>query len=108
MCALDYHVEKKRHNWKSYVLGHKKFHDVQTALVEQEFNDFTDREKVTFLIDGIKCDTFNFVIYVVSGGAARADLEAAQLKISEHIYMLAEHSKFRSHNVLAEYAARAP
>ena len=28
ICALAYHSEKKTHNWKAYVLCHKKCHDV--------------------------------------------------------------------------------
>ena len=52
--ALDYHGEKKRKNWQAYVIGQKKYQDFQTAPVEQEFNDFTDRKKVTLLINGIK------------------------------------------------------
>ena len=35
ICARAYHGEKKRHNWQVYVLGHKKCHDVKTALVEK-------------------------------------------------------------------------
>ena len=73
ICALAYHSEKKTHNWKAYVLCHKKCHDVQTDLVEQEFNYFTDRKKLTFLPDGIKCNMLDSVISVVPGGAARAD-----------------------------------
>ena len=71
--VLAYHGKKKRNNWQTYVLGHKKCHDVQTPLVEQDFNDFTDRENVTFLLNGIKCDFLDSVISIVSGGAARAD-----------------------------------
>ena len=33
ICVLAYHRKKKRHNWQAYVLGHKKCHDVQTAIV---------------------------------------------------------------------------
>ena len=88
ICAIAYHGEKKRHNWQAYVLGHKKWNDVQTALVEQEFNDFTDRKKVPFLLNGIKCDTLDSVIFVVSGRAARDDFEAVQLILAEHIRML--------------------
>ena len=33
--VLEYNGEKKSHNWKAYVLGRKKCHDVQTALVEK-------------------------------------------------------------------------
>ena len=33
--AFAYQIDEKRHNWKAYVLGHKKFQDVQTALIEQ-------------------------------------------------------------------------
>ena len=54
ICALAYHEEKKMHNWKAYFIGNKKFQNVQTALVGQDFNDFTDREKVTFPIEEIK------------------------------------------------------
>ena len=49
--ALAFCDENKRHNWSSYVLGRKKFHDVQTALVEQDFNDFTDCKKLTLLLN---------------------------------------------------------
>ena len=93
---------------QAYVLGHKKFHGVQTALVEKKFHDFTDRDKVTFLINRIKCNTLDSVISVVLGGAARADFEAAQLMLAEHVSMLMERSKFRSRNFLATYAARGP
>ena len=55
-----------------YVLGHNKCHNVRIALVEQDFIAFNDREKVTFLLDGIKCDTLDSVISVVSGGAEDA------------------------------------
>ena len=34
ICVLAYNGEKKSHNWQVYVLGHKKCHDVQTALVK--------------------------------------------------------------------------
>ena len=33
ICALAYHDEKKRKNWKAYVLGHKKCHNVQTVCL---------------------------------------------------------------------------
>ena len=100
--ALAYHSEKKSHNWKTCVFGHNKCHDVQTALVEQEFNDFTDREKVTFLLEGIKCDMLDSVISVISSKAVCADFEATQLVLAEHIRMLwnAENSAtvmFRRH-----------
>ena len=65
--VIDYHGEKKIHNRQAYVLDHKICHDVQTALVGQELNDFTDCNKVTFLLDGINCDILDFVISVVSG-----------------------------------------
>ena len=91
---------------QAYVLGHKKFHGVQTALVEKKFHDFTDRDKVTFLINRIKCNTLDSMIFIVSGGSARADFEVAQLMLSEHIRMLTERSKFSSRNFLAKYAAR--
>ena len=103
---IAYHSDKKRHNWKSYVLSHKKCHDVQTALVEQEFISFTDREKVNFLPDGIKCNMIDSVISVVSGGTARADFESAQLMLDEHIGMLTERSKFSNRNILETYVAR--
>ena len=80
--------DDKRHNWQSYVLVHKKFHDVQTALVKQELNDFTDRDKVIFLLDSIKLNVIDSVISVVSGWATHADFEAAQLMLSENIRML--------------------
>ena len=47
------------------------------------------------------------VIYVVSGGAALASFEAAQLMLAEQIRMLTEGSKFSNRNVLATYAARS-
>ena len=46
------------------------------------------------------------MISIVSGGAARADFEASQLMLTEHIYMLTERSKFSSRIFLATYAAR--
>ena len=103
--ALDYHGENNRKNWQAYVIGHKKYQDFQTAPVEQEFNDFTDRKKVTLLINGIKWNILDFVISVVSGGAAHADFESAQLMLTEHIYMLTEHTKFSKRNVSTTYAA---
>ena len=106
--VLAYNGKKKRNNWQDYVLGHKKCHDVQTALVEQEFNDFTGRKKVIFLLNDIKCDSLDCVISVVSGVSARACFEAAQLMISEHIRMLTEHSKFSSRNFSATYAVCGP
>ena len=93
---------------QAHVLGHKKCRDVQTTLVEQEFNDFIDLKKVTFLHDGIKCDILDSTISVVSGGSARANFEADQLMLAEHIHMLLEHSKCSSHNVSATYAACGP
>ena len=69
-------------------------------------NDFTDRDKVTFLPDRIKCNTLDSRIYIFSGGAARSDFEAAQLILAEHICMLTECSKVINRNVLATYAAR--
>ena len=75
--ALAYLGDKNMHNWKAYVISHNKYHDVQTALVDQNYNDFTDRKNVTFLLDKIKCDTLDFVISIVSGRAASADFEAA-------------------------------
>ena len=33
--VLAYHGDNKRHDLEYYVLGHKKCHDVQTALFEQ-------------------------------------------------------------------------
>ena len=104
--TLSYNGENKSHNLKAYFLGHKKCHDVHNALVEQEFNDFTDHDKVTFLLDGIKCDMLDSVIYVVSGGTAHADFEAAQLMLDNHIRMLTEHSKFSNRKVLETYTAR--
>ena len=75
--ALAYHGDKKRHNWQAYVLGHKKCHDVQTAIVEQDFNGFNGCEKVTFLLYIIKCNRIDSAISIVSGGAVSADFEAA-------------------------------
>ena len=43
---------------------------------------------MTFLINRIKCNTLDSVISVVLGGAARADFEAAQLMLAEHVSML--------------------
>ena len=103
--VLAYHGKKKRHNWQYYVLGHKKRHGVQTALFDQYFNDFTDQEKVTFLINIIKCDTLDSVISIVSGVAAHADFEAFQLMIAKHIRMVTERSKFSISNDSAIYAA---
>ena len=67
---------------------------------------FADCEKVTFLLDGIKCDMLGSVISVVSGGAVHADFESARLILAEHIRMLTERSKFSNRNVLAKYVAR--
>ena len=74
--ALAYHINNKRHNWQAYVLGHKKWRDVQTALNEQDLNKFTYHEKVTFLLNEIKFDTLDSVISIVSGEAVRVDYEA--------------------------------
>ena len=75
--ALSYHVENKRHNWQAYVLRHKKWRDVQTAFNEQDLNKFTDHERVTFLLNEIKCDTLDSVIFIVSSEAVRVDYAAA-------------------------------
>ena len=75
-------------------------------LLRNIFNDFTDREKVTFLLYVIKCNMLDSVISVVSGRSARVDFEAVQLTLDEHICMLKEQSKFSNRNVLATYAAR--
>ena len=48
----------------------------------------------------------NSLISVVSSGDARADSEAVQLMLAEHILMLTECSKFSSRNVLSTYEAR--
>ena len=105
VCALAYHGKKKRHNWQAYVLCHKKCHDVQTDLVEQDFNDFTERENVTFLIYRIMCDTLDSVIYIVLGGATRAYFEGSKMMLDEHIRMVMERINFSSRNVSATYAA---
>ena len=63
---------------------------------------------MTFLLDGIKCNTIDSVISFVLGGSALADFESTQLMIAEHIPMLTERSKFSNRNVLATYAARDP
>ena len=104
-CAFACHGDKKRHNWQAYVLGHKKFHPIQTALADQEFNDFTDCKKLSFLLVGINYYVIDSVISVVSDGAARAYFEAAQLMLSEQIRMLTESIKFSNRNVLETYAA---
>ena len=88
--VLSYHGDKKRHNLKAFVLGHKKCHDVQNALVEQEFNDFTYRKKVTFQLDSIKYDMIDSVISVFSGETVRANFEEAQLMLAENILILTE------------------
>ena len=106
ICELAYHGKKRRYNWQGYVLGHKKCHDVQTDLVEQDLNDFTDRKTVNLLLDGIKCNTLDYMISIVSGGSARVDFEASHLMLDEHIRMLTGRSKFSGHNVSTVYAAR--
>ena len=51
---------------------------------------------MNFLLDRIKCNTIDSVIFIVSGGAARADFEGAQLMLAEHICMSTERSKSSS------------
>ena len=55
--SLTYHGEKSKAKWHDYVVAHKRCHEIQVGLEEHNFHNFTNREKVTFLLDGIKVNT---------------------------------------------------
>ena len=51
---LEYTGDQKNFNWDRYTNLHVEQHNVKSSLVTHGFTDYTDAQKVRYLIDGIK------------------------------------------------------
>ena len=90
--------------WHDYVVAHKRCHKIQVGLEEHNFHDFTNREKVTFLLDGIRVNTLEAPISSITMDSSyREDFEKAQLQIAECIRMANDRLRHTSLNVAATY-----
>ena len=64
--ALHYHGEKNKQNFSTSVARHKECHVIQASLADDTaLNDFTELEKVTFLLNGIKVSDVDAVIVTI-------------------------------------------
>ena len=76
------------------------------ALEEHGFNDFTDREKVSFLIDGIMTSTLEAPITAINMNLAHSEnFELAQFQLAKCIKMATERSRHTNLNVSATYTS---
>ena len=86
--SLAYFGERSKTKWHNYVVAHKRCHKIQLGLEEHNFHDFTNREKVTFLLDGIRVNTLEApILSITMDSSYREDFEKAQLQITECIRM---------------------
>ena len=80
LLALEYKGETKGWGLLKYVAGMKKCHADQSTLhISYNFPDFTEREKVTALIDGIKTNLYDSPIVNIQNDTfgARIDFDKA-------------------------------
>ena len=84
--GIVYRGEKARWNWDRYVLEMKKCHEERYALVIHGHADLTDREKVYYLIKGIKTPDLEATVTLIeSSPEHREDFDAAQLLLTEAV-----------------------
>ena len=84
--TIVYSGEKSRWNWDRYVLEMKKCHEERYALVIHGHADLTDREKVYYLIKGIKTPDLEATVTLIeSSPDHREDFDAAQLLLTEAV-----------------------
>ena len=50
---MKYYGEKRHSTWAKYTAKHKELR-VTAILAEQGYSNFTEREKVTYLVDGVE------------------------------------------------------
>ena len=81
-----YHGEKSRWGINRYVLEHKKCHEERYQLVIHGHHDFTEREKVYYLLRGIKVHDLEATITMIeSSDEHRENFESAQLLLTEAV-----------------------
>ena len=100
IAAIAYTGEKKNFKWPNYVGRHKSCHNTMAKLVPHGYSDFTAREKVTYLIGGVKCNDLDVPINTIQSNAKyRSDFEESQLFIAEHIRMVKERSSHQDRGI---------
>ena len=86
MLALEYKGESKGWTLLKYVAVHKKCYADQSNLnISHNFPDFTEREKITALIDGIKTNQYEIPIVNINNDTfgARIDFDKANEMLIE-------------------------
>ena len=93
--ALRYHGEKRDYKWADYVAKHADCHAIMHAIATHEgYNDFTDREKVTYLTRGVVSSDINQPLANIDlNDDLHDDFEAAQLHVASFIRDQKVHSK---------------
>ena len=87
LLALEYKSETKGWGLLKYVSGMKKCHADQSTLhISYNFPDFTEREKVTALIDGIKTDKYDIPVVNIQNDTfgARINFDRANEMLIEY------------------------
>ena len=83
---LKYYGEKRHATWSKYTAKHKELHVAAAILAEQGYSDFTEREKVTYLVDGVQTNELDVPLNIINASATmRSNFEEAQMHVAEHI-----------------------
>ena len=83
---LKYYGEKRHSTWSKYTAKHKELHVAAAILAQQGYSDFTEREKVTYLVDGVQTNELDVPLNIINASATmRSNFEEAQMHVAEHI-----------------------
>ena len=70
---LDYHGKKKSFNWYKYKNLHVEQQNIKSTLTSHGFNDWSEAQKVFYLIKGINTSIVDTCPDSISGSAALRD-----------------------------------
>ena len=86
ICKVSCHGEKARWGFARYVLEIKNCHEERYQLVQHNYPDLTDREKVYYLINRIKVADLEATVTTIEAHPDyRGDFEASQLLLAEAV-----------------------
>jgi len=79
---LKYYGEKRHSTWAKYTAKHKELR-VTAILAEQGYSNFTEREKVTYLVDGVQTNELDVPLNIINASTTmRSNFEEAQMHVA--------------------------
>ena len=84
--TISYTGEKKQHNFATYCTQQVEEHDTILSLVPYGQNELTEREKVNYLLEGVKCDKLKVVkCQIMATDAAAQTYTACARQFADYI-----------------------